>query len=265
MKKFFKTLLVLAIIAGFALFFGWAQLGIPPDGYGVIRTKTHGLYPRLVRPGEFLWIWYKLIPTNSKTTVLRLNPVNHTFTAENTLPSDRIYSSFAGIKGDFSWRINGAVSFSINPDAVIPLFSANVISSQEDLSGYEKDIAEQIEGIILRYAGNEEFSKEFETLITDGENPWFEREIIRQIPTLNNLSLRVKSAKFPDFELYRQAKLLFNNYMAVQNEFVLGDMRERAKNRMDALFRFDELELYGTLLTEYPILLDYMALENGKK
>jgi len=265
MKKFFKTLLVLAIIAGLALFFGWAQLGIPPDGYGVIRTKTHGLYPRLVRPGEFLWIWYKLIPTNSKTTVLRLNPVNHSFTAENTLPSGKIYSSFAGIKGDFSWRINGAVSFNINPDAVIPLFSANVISSQEDLTGYEKDIAEQIEEIILRYAGNEEFSKEFETLITDGENPWFEREIIRQIPTLNNISLRVRSAKFPDFELYRQAKLLFDNYMTVQNEFVLGDLRERAKSRIDALFRFDELELYGTLLTEYPVLLDYLALEKGKK
>ena len=265
MKKFFRTILVLAIIAGLALFFGWAQLGIPPDGYGVIRSKTHGLYPRIVRPGEFLWIWYKLIPTNTKTTVLRLNPVNHAFTAENTLPSGRVYSSFAGIKGDFSWRINGAVSFNINPDAVIPLFSANIISSQEDLTRYEKDIAEQIEGIIMRYVGQEEHSKEFETLLTDGENPWFEREIMRQIPSLNNLSLRVKSAKLPEFELYRQEKALFDQYMAIQKEYALGDMREMAKNRMDALFRFDELELYGTLLTEYPILLEYMALEKGKK
>jgi len=265
MKKFFRTLLVLIIIAGIALFFGWAQLGIPPDGYGVIRSKSHGLYPRLVQPGEFLWIWYKLIPTNTETTVLHLNPVNHVFTAESTLPSGKIYSTFAGIKGDFSWRINGDLSFRISPDAVIPLFSANTVSSQEDLNRYEKDVAGQIEGLILRYIGQEDLSGEVEALLKDGENPWFEGEIMKQLPFLNNLSLRVKSAKFPDFELYRQAKALFENYMTIQKDYASGDMRERAKNRMDAMFRFDELELYGALLTQYPILLDYMALEKGKK
>jgi len=265
MKKFFRTLFVLAIIAGLALFFGWAQLGIPPDGYGVVRSKTHGLYPRLVQPGEFLWIWYKLIPTNTETTVLRLNKVNHVFSAESTLPSGRIYSTFAGIKGDFSWRINGVLSFSISPDAIIPLVSANTVNSQEDLANYEKNIADQIEGLIVRYIGQEELSGEVETLLKDGENPWFENEIVKQFPFLNNLSLRVKSAKFPDFELYRQAKALFENYMTIQKDYASGDMRERAKSRMDAMFRFDELELYGALLTQYPILLDYMALEKGKK
>jgi len=264
MKKFFSTLLVLVIIAGLVLFFGWAQLGIPPDGYGVIRSKTHGLYPHIIQPGEFLWIWYKLIPTNTETTVLRLNPVNHAFTAESTLPSGRIYSTFAGIKGDFSWRINGAISFSISPDAIIPLFTANTISSQEDLTRYENDIAGQIEGLILRYIGQEDLSGEVETLLKDGENPWFENEIMKQFPFLNNFSFRVKSAKFPDFELYRQAKALFDNYMAVQKEYASGDIRDKAKNRIEAMFRFDELELYGELLTKYPILLEYMALEKKR-
>jgi len=265
MKKFFTTLLVLVIIAGIMLFFGWAQLGIPPDGCGVIRSKTHGLYPYLVQPGEFLWIWYKLIPTNAETTVLRLAPFNYDFTAESELPSGRVYSAFAGIRGDFSWRINAVLSFSISPDAIIPLFNANTIGSQEDLTRYQRDVARQIEGVILRYIGQEDLSGEVEALLRDGENPWFEREVIKQFPFLRNFSLRVKSAKFPDFELYRQAKALFEFYMTVQKEYVSGDMRERAKNRMDAMFRFDELELYGALLTKYPILLDYMTLEKDKK
>jgi hypothetical protein len=264
MKKFFTTLLVLVIIAGVMLFFGWAQLGIPPDGYGVIRSKTHGLYPNLVQSGEFLWIWYKLIPTNTETTVLRLNPVNYDFTAESELPSGRIYSAFAGIRGDFSWRINAVLTFSISPDAVIPLFMANTVNSQEDLTRYERDVARQIEAVILRYIGQEDLSGEVEALLKDGENPWFGREIMKQFPFLRNFSLRVKSARFPDFELYRQAKALFDNYMTVQKEYASGDMRERAKSRMDAMFRFDELELYGALLTKYPILLDYMTLEKGK-
>jgi hypothetical protein len=265
MKKFLTTLLVLILIAGAGLFFGWAQLGIPPDGYGVIRSKTHGLYPRLVQPGEFLWVWYKLIPTNTETTVFRLNSVNHEFTAESTLPSGKIYSTFAGIEDNFSWKINAAISFSISPDAIIPLFTANTVSSQEDLTRYEKDIAGQIEGFILRCVEQEDNFGQVETLLKDGENPWFENEILRQFPFLKNFSLKVKSAKFPDFALYRQAKGLFDDYMVVQKEYASGDIRERARKRIDAMFRFDELEIYGSLLSKYPILLEYLALENNKK
>ena len=265
MKKFFITLLVLVIIAGAALFFGWAQLGIPPDACGVIRSKTHGLYPHLVQTGEFQWIWYKLIPTNTETTVLRLNPVSHNFTEENTLPSGKVYSTFAGIESDFSWKINAAISFSISPDAIIPLFSANTVNSQEDLTRYENDIAEQIQGFIVRCIEQEDNFQQVETLLKDGENPWFETEILNQFPLLHNFSLKVKSAKFPDFALYKQAKSLFDNYMALQKEYAAGDIREKARNRIDSMLRFDELELYGSLLTKYPILLEYLALENSKK
>jgi len=266
MKKFFITLLFFIILAGAIVFFGWAQLGIPPDAYGIIQSKTHGLYPHLVQPGEFQWIWYKVIPTNTMTTVIRLNPVNYNFTAENTLPSGKVYSTFAGIDEDvFFWRINAAISFTISPDALIPLFSANTIRSQEELTRYEKDITEQIEGFILRCIQQEDNSIQIETLLKEGENPWFEREILKQFPYLSDFSLKIKSAKFPDFLLYRQTKGLFETYIAAQKAYATGDVRERAKNRIDSMLRFDELELYGALLTKYPILLEYLSLENGKK
>jgi hypothetical protein len=53
--------------------------------------------------------------------------------------------------------------------------------------------------------------------------------------------------------------------MTVQKAYATRDIQERAKNRIDSMFRFDELEQYGSLLTKYPILLEYLALENGKK
>ena len=40
-----------------------------------------------------------------------------------------------------------------------------------------------------------------------------------------------------------------------------GEIREKAKNRIDSYQRFDELEQYGALLTKYPILLDFLALD----
>jgi len=264
MKKFFITLLVLVLIAGALLFLGWAQLGIPPDGYGVIHSKTHGLYPHLVKPGEFKWIWYKLIPTNTRTTVIYLNPVNHEFNVKSALPSGKIFSTFAGIDNDFSWEIGAIISFNINPDAIIPLFSGNAINSPEDLANYEKTVASDIEDFIVQRFVQEEYSGQFEELLQNAENPQLEKDIQRQFPFLNNFSLRVKTSNFPDFALYKQVKNIFENYLAMQKEYISSSNNDKAKRRIDSMMRFDELELYGALLTKYPILLEFLALENKK-
>jgi hypothetical protein len=255
MKKFLGTLLFLVILAGLGLFFGWAQQGVPPDAYGLIRSKTHGLDTRLVKPGEFRWVWYKLIPTNTTTVVFRLNPVSHEFSARGTLPSGRIYAAFAGLEDDFSWEFRAAFSFNLRPEALVPLVTDQNIGDQEELTRYERELSADIEAFILRRMGA------LEGLLQDGENPELEREVQGQFPLIENFSLRVKSAQFPDFEQYRQAQGLYNAYIALQRDMMSGELREKAKNRIEAYHRFDELEQYGALLTKYPILLDYLALE----
>jgi hypothetical protein len=257
MKKFFITLLVLIIGAALVLFFGWAQLGVPPDSYGLIRSKTHGLDARLVKPGEFRWVWYKLIPTNVTTTVFRLNPLAHAFSANNTLPSGGTYAAFAGIGGDFSWEIRATFSFSLRPEAIIPLVTMENIGTQEELDHYETAIAGQIETFILRRVDL------LENLLKDGESPELERAIQEQFPAIGHFSLTIQSARLPDFALYRQTKDLYEQYNVLQKEFLYDDLRGKAKSRVESFRRFDELEQYGALLTKYPILLEYLALENG--
>ena len=262
MKKFFTTLFVLVVLAALGLFFGWAQLGVPPDAYGLIRSKTHGVDDKLVKPGEFRWVWYKLIPTNVTTSVFRLNPVNHEFSAYNTLPSGKVYAAFAGINEGFSWEIRAAFSFNLDSEALIPLLAANNISTQEELTRYENDIAGQIEALILRRINtDDEFSRQIEALLTDGECPDLEREIQAQFPFITDFSIRVRTAQFPDFALYRQSKKLYEDYIALQNNYLSGGLQEKAQSRIESHRRFDELEQYGVLLTKYPILLEYLTLE----
>lgn len=266
MKKFFITLCTLIILAGLGLFFGWAQMGVPPDAYGLIRSKTNGIDSQLVKPGEFRWVWYKLIPTNAKTIVFRLILINHEFSARNVLPSGKVYSAFAGIDEDFSWEIRAAFSFSLNPEALVRLVTVNNIGSQEELSLYENDIAEQIEAFILRRISLDgEFSGYIEALLKNGESPEFEREIQRQFPSITNFSLKLKSAQFPDFALYRQIRGLYEYYIAFQKDYLSGGLQEKAKNRIESSRRFDELAQYGALLTKYPILLEYLTLANSEK
>ena len=265
MKKFFTTFFILLILAGAGFFFGWAQIGIPPGSCGVIRSKTHGTDPHLVKSGEFRWVWYKLIPTNAKTIVFRLSPVVREFSAKDTLPSGKVYSSFAGLDGEFSWEINAAFSFSIAPEALIPLVSANNVGSQEELELYENDIAGQIQAFIQRRMdSSEEFVSQIEALLVNDESPALEQEISRQFPQIAGFSIVIKSAKLPDFALYRAAKGLFEEYIAMQKEYIAVDLREKAKNQVESQSRFDELELYGALLSKYPILLDFLSLEKNK-
>ena len=265
MKKFVTTVFVLLVLFGLGLFFGWAQMGIPPDAYGVIHSKTHGLDTLLVKPGEFRWVWYKLIPTNTKTTVFRLNNVSREFTARRILPSGNIYSAFLGIEDDFSWNIRAVFSFNLLPDAIIPLVTAHTIGTQEELTRYERDLAEQIEAYILRRMDlSEEFASEIEILLKDNVNHTIDREILGQFPQISHFSLMIRSAKLPDFVLYGQAKALYEEYITRQKEFVSLVLEEKAKSRVESYSRFDELELYGALLTKYPILLEYLALEDTK-
>ena len=265
MRKFLVCFFIFIILGGTGFYFGWAQMRVPPDSFGVIRSKTHGIDENLIRPGEFRWIWYKLIPTNTKTVVFRLDMVSHDFLARNNLPSGSMYSAFAGIGEDFSWEISASFSFNLKPEAIIPLVSTHNIGTQEDLAQFEQELAGQIESFILRRMDfTEEFESQLEPLFRQGESPALERDILVQFPFIQNFSLHIKSAQIPDFSLYRQMRDLYNEYIALQKEHFYIVLSDNARNRAETRARIDELELYGDLITRFPLLLDYMVMEDNR-
>ena len=266
MKKFLTALFFLIVLAGLCFFFGWAQMKVSPDTYGILRSKSHGMYPHLIKPGEFNWVWYKLIPANTKTTLFRITPVHRDFTAKNSLPFGTSYAAFIGMESDFSWEISASFFFSLNPEALIPLVTKNNISDQNELALYENEIAAQIESFILRrFDLNDEFAVQIEALLKYGKYSELEQEVYAEFPDIENFSISVKSSKTPNFALYRQAKELYDGYIARQKEFITNDIDEKAKNRAETFMYFNELELYGALLTKYPVLIEYLAIEKSKK
>jgi len=213
-----------------------------------------------VRSGEFRWIWYKLIPTNAEITVFRLEPVNHAFNINNTLPSADTYAAFAGISADFSWDLGASFSFSLDPDDLVSLLADKNISSQAALEAYKQDLAERIEVFILREAVSLEDVR-LEELLTGGSTAEMERKIVSQFPDIRDFSFVVKQARFPDFALYKQIRLLYEDFVMKQREYMAEALSRKAEERIDTQLRFSELERYGELLTKYPILLQYLTLE----
>jgi hypothetical protein len=261
MKKFLITLLLLIAIGAAAFFFGWAQFSVPPGSYGVIISKTHGVDPEIVRSGEFRWVWYKLIPTNAQVSVFRIEPVKFQVDFNSSLPSGDSYASFAGLGEDFSWEMKGEISFSLDPQALVSVVSEYNLTGQEDLDAHLRDVAHNIEVMILRVLSSAETdSLRLERILAGNPDKEMEKEVKDQFPQIRDFSFVIHSAKYPDFVLYRQVRLLYEEFLTKQREYVVAAFGRRAENHIEAQFHFNELERYGELLTKYPVLLEYLAM-----
>jgi hypothetical protein len=262
MKKFFITLLILLILGGTVFFFGWAQLSVPPGSYGVIISKTHGVDPQPVHSGEFRWTWYKLIPTNVEIPVFNLKPERFPIEFNSSLPSGDVYSSFAGLGTDFSWNLKAVISFSINPEELVQVVSSYNIMNQQDLDAHLHDIAQSIEVLVLRLlSSGETDTLRLERILSGRPDEEMEREIARQFPEIHDFSFVIESARFPDFILYTQVRLIYEEFLAKQREYVTSAFGRTAESHIESQLRFDELERYGELLTRYPVLLEYLLME----
>jgi hypothetical protein len=263
MKKIL-TILILLGLAGACFFLGWAQFEVPPGSYGVIRSKTHGTDDSVVRPGEFRWIWYKLIPTNATVQVYILPGQEFPLEISGKLPSGDVYSAMAGLRTDFSYELKGSVSCSLRPEALPGLVERWNMASQEDLDAYAKKLSREIEGRVREklwsYAENE---AALDKIRTGGSIPELEQELKAAFPDTENLTITLEIITFPDFILYGEVRGLYEDYIAGQRQSLGADLDRMAEETISAKLRFEELNRYGELLSKYPILLNYLALEKG--
>jgi hypothetical protein len=262
MRKFLIVVFILLVLGGTGFFFGWAQLTVPPGSYGVLRSKTHGIDPVLIREGEVRWVWYKLIPTNADIQVYRPGRVERQLSHRGTLPSAETYNSFAGAGADFSYEFDVVFSFSIGADSLIPLIRERNIRGQDELDACAGELGRNIDGFILRWMetiGEDE--GELRRIMETGTSAKLEEDIHANFPYTEGVSCRIPVVRFPDFRLYTQLKDLYTDYLDKQREYIMAAAQGNAERRVDSRFRMDELAGYGDLLTRYPVLLDYLRLE----
>jgi hypothetical protein len=256
MKKFFLVLFLLLVAAVAGFFFGWAQLSVPPGSYGILQSKTHGLDPNPVRDGEFRWIWYKLIPANVTITAYSLQNVERDIALSGKLPSGEVYGAFAGLDTDFSYTYSVRVSLSLREDSLLELVREKRISSQEDLRSYEASLADSIAAFIPGKLTSGGYDSDIETILNSGLSTRLEEEIRNRFPYVDTLNLYFHSVRFPDMALYRSLQSIYGEFLRKQQE--IG-----AERRINTRVRLEELAQYGELLTKYPILLQYLSIEQS--
>jgi hypothetical protein len=261
MKKILVSFIIILILGGAVFFFGWVQFRVPAGSYGVMRSRTHGLDTALIREGEFRWEWYAVIPTNVEITVFTLKPVEQTIGISGSLPSGDIYASFAGLEADFSYEYSGSLSFMVKPDVLPGLTAARGIASQEDLEAYQRRLSDEITAFSVRCL--EEYAGEGGGLLESAGDK-LEGDILSAYPDIENLFCTIRAARFPDYALYRAVRKTYEDYVTEQQRILEPGIFASANRYADTRLRLDELAKYGELLTKYPILLQYLALEKGE-
>jgi len=262
MKKFLVFLVILVVLAGTVFFLGWAQFAVPPGSIGVMRSKTNGIDPTVIREGEFRWYWYKVIPTNAVIDIFTIKPVNRTINSSGTLPSGTVYASAAGVSADFSWSVTGEFSFSVKPESLPSLCQKNNISSQEDLAALETSYGNSIETLILNRMNTIAQDKDkMASLVMSGMLPELNQEIINTFPELEKINCVIRTVRYPDYELYQSVRNLYNDYLSRQEKILQNYVLNNADSNMGTRLRMDDLEKIGDLLTRYPVLMQLFAMD----
>jgi hypothetical protein len=262
MRKFLIVFFILLVLGGVGFFFGWVQLEVSPGSYGIMRSKTHGMDETLIREGEFRWVWYKLIPTNTDIRVYRPPRIERRISHRGLLPSADVYTSFAAVDVDFNYEFNALLSFAIAPDSLIPLVRDRNILGQDELDAYAASLGQDIEAFVLRrmeYLGEDE--DELRRIMETGASASLDRDVLVNFPGIRDFSCRVSQIRFPDFQLYSRLRELYNDYLNRQHDYMSTAMYGNAERHIDSRFRLDELAAYGDLLTRYPVLLEYLKLD----
>ncbi|NIZ39933.1 hypothetical protein PVA45_00145 [Entomospira entomophila] len=267
MKKILALVLVLFLMAGVLYWIGLPSLTIENNSTGVIYTKTSG-YELITEQHRHKWDIRKLLPHNY--TVLSIS--NHYYTAPISVTTELRQSSILldmlnieiPSKEFLQFSIQGEVNYRLKQDKIISFLEKDLFhpSQIDDFYAGEGD---RINAFLVQ---------NFTSLQIDAVQYLYQHKLLdllkTEFPHLEFQYVKITSFKLPDIDLYRITQQRIqeqSDYQQKQNydltnlqqELFLEQERDNIKFR----HALEKLEEIGKVLTKYPILLAYLALEKN--
>ncbi len=260
MKKAFVIFLLLIILAGTGFGFGYVPLRLEPGTQAVMFSKTSGWHKETFQAGSFAWAWELLVPTNATLYVFQDDTRRVPVRSESLLPSADLYSEFLEGEPTFTDRIDIQVSYRISPTGLLELAPGGL--RPEGVEDWYTDTDSRIEGLVARILRNtiEGAVSSSGSLTTAAVAEEVTEELEDRIPEVELVSVVVRELALSDIELYREGR---ETYMAVQDarrEALISAAENLAQSQAASDQRFENLERYGQLLSDFPILLDYLEI-----
>lgn len=251
--------LILLIFAGFVFFLGYASIRVPVGKYGIISSKTGGVYPKVIENGTFCWRWELVVPRNAEIFIF--TPSSHHFSRSfnGALPSADIYSRLVQGNPDFSYSFDFDIYLSVNKENLAALASANSLKGDDDLDSYLSGVSEKI----ARDISQKIIEMNENTVIASYDVP----EILASLDLGSKYKpveisdVFVKKASVPDLALYNLAKSSYQKFQAEVDASLSEYAKAHAETIIDDEKSVKKLEKIGEVLQKYPEL--NTILSNG--
>ncbi len=266
MKKLLLILFLLIIVGGVAFYFGWVQFKVPPGHYGIMITKTGGVEKEVIEPGDFVWRWEALLPTNLELRVFSPDSVTKNISLSGELPSGSTYAEFYETEAEFDYKVDIAVTFTIKSEQLPTLVDERDLKPEEVDSFYTQ-VSEYAAGLSSTLFREKAGSSGFVSAL-NFDFASFEEDLLGQLrsryPEIEFIQARAKSVEIPDIELYMTVRENYFDIMDVRHSIFTERTRRTTEDEIDEIEQVEILREYGKLLSEYPILLKYLALQAGE-
>lgn len=268
MKKFVLSLVIIILIAGTAFLFGYLPMWIGPGEHAVLLSKTNGWNHPVVQPGDFIWSWQALLPTNLRIISFSLEKREVLIRIEEELPSGELFAAYSEGPAEFSYRVSLEVDYLLRPEPLPELFGASFGTEKEiDPEALLKEIysatEKRIERILRDSAAALIEQGDFSLTSSSFQNR-LHRALENELPEIETAELMVTEYRFPDLDVYRTAKENYLAFAARSHEVTMSTISEAASARAAESNRIEILKEYGRLLEEYPVLMDYFSRSGGE-
>ncbi len=269
MKKihsFFWSLFIIIACAAAVACIGWPQLYVPQGQYGVLSSKTSGVYDTVIQGGQngikgtpFNWKWELIFPTNSKIFTFSAKPQTYTNTVSGTLPSAAVYSAMLDGKPDFTYSFTVSSSLRVSPETLPALVKKGLVSTDEDIDSLLQVKARQIADIAVQkiLTDSEDAAESIIRLTTDTQNLITSISEQAGFSDVEIIGITIDSYRIPDTALYATARETYAEYQAALRERMKNLATAQAAESAENFFDYEQLEKLGNLFANNQALLDY--------
>jgi len=260
------SIIVLLGVAGTIFVAGWIQILLPAGTYAVLFSKTGGYDASVVAPGTFAWRWERVIPGNVTLYSFAVQPATVATPIRGRLPSADTVASVLPGNVDFGYQATVTVVFTVRPDA-LPHLVATEGLLPDALPAWTQAKGEAIAHAAFEHVQRADLAAALPDLATVESR--VAGALAEQFPAVEVREVRFADLRLPDMELYQRARRAYLALLEARHDARraaarnLAEERERgvaaAEARRDAL---QVLREYGQVLEEYPILIQFLALQS---
>ncbi len=266
MKKLIISIVLLIIFGVGVFILGWLEFFVPLDSFGVMVSKTGGVRAEIIQPGNVTWSWERIIPTNSKIHIFSSKSQTFTKTISGSLPSAEIYKNMLEGNPNFAYSFSVDIVANINPSSLPTFVKSTGAESQEDLDEYLSKQADSIARSTIEYV-LEESMNDVDFVIAASLSDSELVEGIQASTRYSDLiitSIQLNDVTLPDITMYNHAK---NSYAAYQDAVEVsleGTFELQGFDAAQDYLELERLSRLGRVLSEYPQLIDFMAVSKGE-